>query len=62
VIPVWAADDLSVDKSLIGLSGSATRVVKIFVPQRIHHSEMLNGELNQQVDTLFDRLRENRVV
>ncbi len=62
VIPVWTADDLSVDKRLVGLSGSATRVVKIFVPQRVHHSETLSGELNQQVDTLVNRLRENKVV
>ncbi|GAJ03958.1 unnamed protein product, partial [marine sediment metagenome] len=33
VIPVWATPELGVDKAMVGLSGSATRVIKIFFPQ-----------------------------
>jgi len=62
VIPVWTAEELGVDESQVGLSGSATKVVKIFVPQRIRHSEILNGDLNKQVDTLVDKLQENKII
>lgn len=62
IIPVWTAEELGVDKSMVGLSGSATRVVKIFFPQRVCHSEILQGDLESQVDTLIDKLREAKII
>jgi len=62
IIPVWTAEELGVDKSMVGLSGSATRVVKIFFPQRVCHSEILQGDLESQVDTLVDKLREAKII
>jgi len=62
VIPVWGAAELGVDKSAVGLSGSATRVVKIFFPQRVHRSEMLQGDLESQVNTLVNKLREVKII
>ncbi len=56
-IPVWTAEDLAVDKNMVGLAGSATRVVKIFFPQRIHRGEMLEGDPEEQVMTLIEKLR-----
>ena len=57
-IPVWTASDLEVDEGRIGLVGSATWVVEIFFPERIHEGEMLEGDPESQVDTLLGKLRE----
>ena len=60
-IPVWMASDLEVDEGRIGLVGSATWVVEIFFPERIHEGEMLEGDPENQVDTLLGKLREARI-
>jgi electron transfer flavoprotein beta subunit len=57
-IPVWTADDIGVDPSEAGVAGSATRVVRIFFPQRTHRSEMLEGSPEEQVDQLVQKLEE----
>lgn len=61
-IPVWTVEELGADKNMVGLSGSATRVVKIFFPQRVSRSEILQGDLTSQVDTLIDKLRETKIL
>ncbi len=61
-IPVWTAEELGVDKSLVGLSGSATRVVRIFFPQRVNRSEILQGDVASQGDTLVEKLREAKII
>ncbi len=60
-IPVWTAGDLGVDEGMVGLSGSATTVVRIFFPERIHDGEMLEGDPESQVDALLEKLREARI-
>ena len=62
VIPIWTADELGVDKNMVGLSGSATRVIKVFFPQRVHHGEILQGDLESQADRLIDKLREAKLI
>ena len=61
-IPVWTAQKLDVDKNLVGLSGSATRVIKVFFPQRVHQGEMLQGGMESQVENLIDKLRDAKVL
>ncbi len=61
VIPVWTAEELDVDRNTIGLPGSATRVVKVFFPQRVHHGEILQGGPEEQVAALIDKLREAKI-
>lgn len=61
VIPVWTAQELGVDKNTVGLSGSATRVIKVFFPQRVHRGELLQGDLESQVGSLIDKLRETKL-
>jgi len=61
-IPVWTVGELGADKNMVGLSGSATRVVKIFFPQRVSRSEILQGDLASQVDTLVAKLRETKIL
>ncbi len=57
-IIVWGAPDLATDPNLVGLAGSPTKVVKIFFPQRNHHSEMFQGSPESQVDQLLAKLKE----
>ncbi len=57
-IPLWTAEDIGADEDKAGLSGSPTRVVKIFFPQRTHKSEMLQGSPEEQIDQLVQRLEE----
>jgi len=62
VIPIWTAQELDVNKNMVGLSGSATRVIKIFFPQRVHHGEVLQGDLESQVESLIDKLRDAKII
>ena len=62
VIPVWNAEDLGVDESKVGLAGSATRVIKIFFPQRAQRGEVLGGDLASQVGYLVDKLRGAKII
>ncbi len=62
LIPVWTAQELDVDRNRVGLSGSFTRVVKVFFPQRVRHGEILQGELASQVENLIDKLRDTKLV
>jgi electron transfer flavoprotein beta subunit len=55
-ISVWTADDVCADKSLCGLKGSPTQVVKTFVPVHDIVSEMLEGEPCDQAKMLAGRL------
>ena len=61
-IPVWTAQELDVDKNMVGLSGSATRVIKVFFPQRVHQGEILQGDTGSQVESLIDKLRDAKVL
>lgn len=55
-ITAWTAEDIDVDVSRAGVSGSPTRVVKVFFPQRTRQSEMLQGTAEEQVDRLVEKL------
>jgi len=57
-IPIWTAEDIAADGDKAGLSGSPTRVVKVFFPRRTHKSEMLQGSLKEQVEQLMEKLEE----
>ena len=61
-IPTWTATELGVDKDRIGLRGSATRVIKVFFPQRVHHGEIFQGEAESQVESLIKKLREAKII
>jgi electron transfer flavoprotein beta subunit len=56
-IETWGIKELGVDESSVGLAGSSTQVIKVFFPQRVHQAEILSGPLEEQVETLVERLR-----
>lgn len=61
-IPVWGVQDLSVDPVTVGLSGSFTKVIKVFFPQRVCQSEIFQGELESQVECLMGKLKDAGLV
>jgi electron transfer flavoprotein beta subunit len=61
-IPVWGVGEIDIDKNKVGLSGSFTRVIKIFTPQRVCRGEIFQGDLENQVDCLIGRLKDNGFV
>jgi electron transfer flavoprotein beta subunit len=61
-IPTWTAGELNIDRNRAGLSGSATRVIKVFFPQRVHTGEIIEGDPESQVASLIDRLRQVKLI
>lgn len=57
VIPVWDLQQLGIDPGKVGLSGSFTRVIKVFFPERACQAEILQGELGEQVHELVHKLK-----
>ena len=61
-ITIWSAEDVAADPAKCGLDGSPTSVVEIFHPSHEHEGEMLEGEADEQVSALFDKLRGQQVL
>ena len=62
-ISVWTAQELAVDRDMVGLSGSATKVTKIFLPQRkTCQGEIFQGELEGQVESLIGKLKDDGLI
>ncbi len=61
-IPVWDAKYLEAGDDEVGLSGSFTQVVKIFIPQIKHEVKMIEGSTEEQVEELYQKLKELNVV
>jgi electron transfer flavoprotein beta subunit len=57
IIPVWDSQEMGIDTARVGLSGSFTRVIKIFFPERTRQAEVFQGETEEQVDRLVDKLK-----
>ncbi|MCP4376491.1 MAG: electron transfer flavoprotein subunit beta/FixA family protein [bacterium] len=57
-MPVWTAADLDVESDLLGLSGSPTRVVKIFRPQVARKCEKLSAIDDDTIGPATDRVIE----
>jgi len=56
VVKVLTTDDIGADKSLCGLKGSPTQVVKTFVPTHDVKSEMIEGTPEEQASKLAKKL------
>ncbi len=61
-IPEMNAQSLELDLKEVGLSGSPTRILRAFVPQREGQSELLQGSLEEQAEQLLVKLREIKVI
>jgi electron transfer flavoprotein beta subunit len=61
-IPTWTAADINADLQSVGRSGSATVVVKTFVPERVRRGQVLQGTVEEQILALLSKLKETRVI
>jgi electron transfer flavoprotein beta subunit len=61
-IPVWTAADIQANKESTGRAGSATVVVKTFIPERVRTGQVLPGTVEEQVDALIAKLKDAKVV
>lgn len=57
-ITTWTADDIKADPKNIGLEGSPTRVVKVFVPQQRKGGEIIKGEATEIAQKLAGLLKD----
>lgn len=62
VIPPWGTQELGADPGRVGLAGSATRVTRIFFPQRVHHGEIFQGSPESQAESLINKLKESGLI
>jgi len=53
---VWSSDDLELEEPWIGLNGSPTCMVDLFVPEKKNKAEFLVGDHREQAAKLADRL------
>lgn len=58
----WGAEDLEIDGDQVGLSGSATRVVKIFTPPKREDREILEGDTAQVTSRLIEELKKRMII
>lgn len=58
VIQKWTAKDMDADPARLGLNGSPTRVVRTFMPVQRLNGEMIDGDPDEMVARLVDKLKD----
>lgn len=53
----WTAADIGADSARLGLAGSPTKVVKVFIPKRDKKSHIIEGKPEQQAGELIPILK-----
>ncbi len=61
-IPVWNAEEIGADPERLGLSGSPTKVSRIFTPEFRRQGEILEGEPAEQVERLVSEIKRLNIV
>jgi electron transfer flavoprotein beta subunit len=61
-VTTWTAKDIDADENLCGLKGSPTKVVKIFPPTPRGRREVLTGTIEQQVEQVAKKLKEQTLI
>ncbi|MBN1898959.1 MAG: electron transfer flavoprotein subunit beta/FixA family protein [Spirochaetes bacterium] len=61
-IPVWKVEDIDTDLNKIGLDGSPTKVIRTFTPSPRGKGEVFKGTVEEQVNSLLERLQEIKLV
>lgn len=61
-IKVWTANDMDVDKSLLGLNGSPTRVMKSTTKEAKGQGEVVDLPVKEAVDYTVSKLIENHYI
>lgn len=61
-VPIWTAKDIDADEKKIGLKGSPTQVMSIATPDLEVKGQIFSGKVDEQVQNLFQALREQKIV
>jgi len=61
-IKLWTADDIDVDKSLLGLNGSPTKVMKSMTKEAKGQGELINKPVKEAVEFTVSKLIENHYI
>lgn len=61
-VEVWHADDIEVDKSLLGLSGSPTRVKRSATKEAKGQGEIINKSYKEAVTYALSKLKEKHLI
>jgi electron transfer flavoprotein beta subunit len=61
-VKIWTMKDIDVDKNLVGLLGSPTQVVDVFMPEMERRGEVLKGDTETVVTLLVEKLRRLGVI
>ena len=61
-ILVWNHHDLALQKEKIGLDGSPTKVIKVFIPDPPKKGKMLSGDISNVADQLLKELKERKTI
>ncbi len=61
-IPLWSAGDIGAEEGKIGLAGSPTKVFSTHIPKFEARREMLQGSVEEQVDTLIEKFKEAGII
>jgi electron transfer flavoprotein beta subunit len=61
-IQIWSANDIDIDKSLLGLSGSPTKVRKSATKEAKGKGELVNKPVKEAVEYAILKLKENHFI
>lgn len=61
-IPQWTAQEMGIEPDIVGISGSATRVIRVFHPQRGGKGEIIQGNAENQVEQLIQKLQQKQLI
>ena len=61
-VTTLTAKDIEADENMIGLKGSPTKVVRIFPPVPRGQREILSGNIEQQVEQVARKLKEQSLI
>lgn len=60
---VWNAQDIGIDPSKTGKAGARSKLVKLFIPEKVSQCEFIEGETDQEKGTnLALKLREAKLI
>ncbi|MFA5074293.1 MAG: electron transfer flavoprotein subunit beta/FixA family protein [Nitrospirota bacterium] len=61
-VTTWTAQDIGADTECCGLKGSPTKVVRIFPPTPRGQREILTGTIEQQIEQVGKKLKEQTLI
>lgn len=61
-IPVWGIDDIPVEKEIVGLKASPTKVFRSFTPAPKGKGVMLEGPAREKVANLINNLQKQHII